>query len=657
MYSCADQPGYDGRTDFLKLPSGRTVEVIQASIKRGEQILEEADIRVAHNGQDFDERIGRKLNRAWSPKPGSTVMDTLLLSRLLFPEIRRLGPNTQLLPPKLKDKHSLEAWGWRLGERKDSEFDPGDWQTWTPGMQAYMMQDVFTLVRLFKYLMSQKPSAESVNTEHGFAAIIRRQESWGFTFDHTKALTLATELQRTEANLEQALIDKYGEWWEPGNLVTIKGTRAVKMPEHPNVIRPRLGKNGRELAPYVGPPLCTYDEGAQFTPIKRVTFNPSSRDHVRLKLGQMHGWKPTKRTKPTKAYPKGQIQVDDDVLRSLPWPEAHQLADYYVVMKVRGYLSTGKKAWLKLSNLEPDGCYRMHGQVNTNRAISGRCGHMNPNLGQVPAIVSKGDSHALLLEGHYGYECRDLFMPRPGYALVGHDGSGLEYGMLGHYTAKWDGGAFSQIVTSAKPHKWFQEEVVGTNVVGSGKEGYDKMKTVGYAFIYGAGDLKIGTIIAPTESERERRKLGAEVKRRMVTKFEALGQLIEALNAMMDAKGCIIGLDGRRLYPRSKHARLNILLQAAGAVVMKRSLIILDNELQAAGWVPGVLPTGETIAAPDYEFCANVHDEAQADVKPERVAEYIPYAVRSVPAAGEYYKLRCPLKAEAKTGASWAQTH
>lgn len=374
-------------------------------------------------------------------------------------------------------------------------------------------------------------------------------------------------------------------------------------------------------------------------------------------LQQKHGWKPTKRTKPTKSYPQGQIEVNDDILRALPWQEAQQLADYYVVMKVRGYLSSGKKAWLKLAVLEEDGYYRLHGRVNTNRAISGRCGHMDPNLGQVPAIVMSGDEVKLGLEGHYGHECRDLFIARKGYKLYGHDGSGLEYAMLAHYVTKWDGGVFADIVTNHKPHAWLRDNVVGTDILGEGKEGYDKMKTCGYAYIYGAGDLKLGTIVDPLEKESKRKKLGAEIKRRMVTRFEALGKLQEAIKTQMGNRGFLTGLDGRKLYARKAHGALNILLQSAGAVVMKKSLVILDASLQSAGLVPGVSPTGELVNDPDYEFCANVHDEAQADVHPRVEATYRELAPRSVVLAGEAFKLKCPLKADIKTGASWAETH
>ena len=80
---------------------------------------------------------------------------------------------------------------------------------------------------------------------------------------------------------------------------------------------------------------------------------------------------------------------------------------------------------------------------------------------------------------------------------------------------------------------------------------------------------------------------------------------------------------------------------------MKKSLVILDTSLQASGFVSGQ----------DYEFVANVHDEAQAEVLPTLVERYLDLATQCVPLAGKALNVKCPLKAEAKAGRSWAETH
>ena len=59
----------------------------------------------------------------------------------------------------------------------------------------------------------------------------------------------------------------------------------------------------------------------------------------------------------------------------------------------------------------------------------------------------------------------------------------------------------------------------------------------------------------------------------------------------------------------------------------------------------------------DVAFVLNVHDEYQAEVKPELVEEYKVMAVEAIRKAGEYFGFRCPLDGEAKVGDSWYDTH
>ena len=59
----------------------------------------------------------------------------------------------------------------------------------------------------------------------------------------------------------------------------------------------------------------------------------------------------------------------------------------------------------------------------------------------------------------------------------------------------------------------------------------------------------------------------------------------------------------------------------------------------------------------DFAFVLNVHDEYQAEVKPEFVDEYKILAVEAIKKAGEALGFRCPLDGEAKVGNSWYDTH
>jgi DNA polymerase I-like protein with 3'-5' exonuclease and polymerase domains len=164
----------------------------------------------------------------------------------------------------------------------------------------------------------------------------------------------------------------------------------------------------------------------------------------------------------------------------------------------------------------------------------------------------------------------------------------------------------------------------------------DEAKTFIYAFLYGAGDAKIGSIVGGGASK------GKAMKAAFLRNTPALAELREKISRIAD-QGSIPALDGRRLRVRHKHAALNTLLQGAGAIVMKRGLVIAHERLhrQAISW----------------RLVAQVHDEIQAECS-SLMAEHVGQRlVRGIVEAGKYYNMRCPLAAEAKIGTSWAETH
>jgi DNA polymerase I-like protein with 3'-5' exonuclease and polymerase domains len=159
--------------------------------------------------------------------------------------------------------------------------------------------------------------------------------------------------------------------------------------------------------------------------------------------------------------------------------------------------------------------------------------------------------------------------------------------------------------------------------------------------LYGAGDEKIGEIIGKGAAS------GRKLKKQFLDRTPALRKLREAVQQTVKDRGYLVGLDGRHLRIRSAHAALNTLLQSAGALVMKKALVILDHDLQEAGLIPGI----------DYEFLANIHDEYQIAVL-ENHAQFVgETAVKAIKKAGDYFEFRCPLDGEFKIGNNWAECH
>lgn len=681
------------------------------SIERGLEILAEADILVGHNIIGFDLLAILKVYPNWKAKPGCKVIDTIVLARMLFPDIhKQRGINNHKLMPFEKRLHKLEVWGKRLGEFKGdysaeckkAGIDP--WAVWTVKMQLYCEQDVVVTDKLFAFLMARKPTTESMDIEQEFAKVILRQEIRGCAFDIKAAHHLTSILTQREAQLEADLIAVYGEWWQPAKNAKTLGWAEAKakasvyrdseededdydeiteeearqrlkaeaefadavVPDRsskrylrglglPDVTIPRYSpKTGKRLKDYAGPPIEYITKGCSYTPVKRVQFNPSSRQHIRRVLIQRHGWVPTKWTKPSKQFKKGQPVVDDAVLRGLAAkiPECALLADYFVVLKRLGQISAGQKAWLKLAVLHADGQYRIHGRVNTCGAYTSRCTHSNPNLAQVPKSSSE-----------YGPECRALFIPGIGYVMVGWDAAALELRMLAHYVAPYDGGEYAKIVSTSDPHAWLRD-LIGVDLmagewwkvldphtgqpVPKEKAGRDNSKTVMYAEIFGAGFEKVGSIIMPSASVKDQIELGHEVKEKMGNRFEAKARLQTFIENYVEANGVIKALDGRLLPVRKAHASLNCLLQSGGAIAMKKATILNATE---------IFPDARFVDQIDYAKVLDVHDEGQFEVKPEVLEAFKLECIKGLPLAGEILKVRCPMRAEASSGTNWAETH
>ncbi|KKK66532.1 hypothetical protein LCGC14_2963140, partial [marine sediment metagenome] len=109
------------------------------------------------------------------------------------------------------------------------------------------------------------------------------------------------------------------------------------------------------------------------------------------------------------------------------------------------------------------------------------------------------------------------------------------------------------------------------------------------------------------EGEERKRKLvliGQRARATLIQSIPGLDTLIRKVKSKAKSPGFVKGLDGRRIMCRSQHAALNTLLQGAGAIIMKKALVILDDALIAAGLTPGV----------EYEYVGNIHDEFQIEV-------------------------------------------
>ena len=582
--------------------SNIAMEGSDGTIEEGIKILNEADLVVGHNIINFDIPTLKKLGYDVT----SACHDTLLMSRLAYPNLMVMDANRKTIPPKLKGSHGLKAWGYRLRKMKgDFGTNIEQWEVLTPDMIEYCRQDTEVTYDLYHKLLTRNIPDEAIRLEQEFARIISRQEKYGVFFDTAKAQTLhvwlVSELEEVEKALEKTFTPL--KTWVLG-----------KYPKNP------YNKDGAKSAVLLSQEAKGYhwDSSERWGYFTEVAFNPSSRQQIARWLSEVYGWKPSELTD------KGSIIINEKVLNQLSFPEGKLLAHYFNVKKLIGQLADGKNAWL--NQVHEDG--RIRGRVNTLGAVSRRCTHSNPNMAQVPSG-----------RAYKGSEARSLFTVPKGKKLVGCDADGLELRTLSHYMARFDGGRYGEAVD--KGDKDAGTDIHTLNQKSAGLPTRDDAKTFIYAFLYGAGDAKIGEIVKGSAND------GKRLKDKFFKKLPAIKRLVDEVAKAYKTNGTLKALDGNPYHIRSSHSALNTLLQGAGALVMKYYLIAVDTNLQKAGYVYGT----------EYEWVLNVHDECQCECD-EAIAEDVARIMESsFDDVTQQLNFRIPLRGTAQIGDSWSETH
>ncbi len=360
---------------------------------------------------------------------------------------------------------------------------------------------------------------------------------------------------------------------------------------------------GSSFTPKANNKRYGYIKGCEVTKLKDL--NPTSRDHISWILQTFHGWKPTQMS------PTGKPIIDEVILKDIGTDVALAFLKCLDITKKLGMISEGMNAWLKLCTSASR--IHHHCSVATN---THRCAHRSPNLGQVPS----------------DHDYRQLFQASPGQVMVGADLSGIELRMLAHYLARYDAGRYADILLNGDIHQ------VNADKIGISRR---QVKTVTYAFLYGAGDAKIGHSFDSSLNDSSAKRKGKEIRAAFVSAIDGLAELLTAIKEVSSQKGSIRSLDGREITVDSSHKALNYLLQSGAGVVAKRWMVINHQNIQ--------------------ELCCSqlafIHDELQFECHPDHVQALSASLVQSSTAAGKYYNMRLPIAAEATSGRTWADTH
>lgn len=577
------------------------------SLREGVDFLEGASdaVYAGHNILEYDAPVLHKLGLIKKDSPlldPLRTLDTLVASRLVYSDRKERDfalNKKEKLPGRYIGQHSLAAWGHRIGEFK-GDYD-GGWEELSQDMLDYCIQDVNVNAKLLReVIIPRLPKFKSgglttVQVEHLFAKQLFEQQRRGVRLDKTAGIKLLEHLSIRRAELEEEIRKEFPDQVKPYK-------------PYPNG-KPRLLyckiRNGK------------FDH-------KIIPFNPGSRQQLAARLIKKYGWVPRELTATHKPAMHEQVLLDlCDI-----YPEVKLILEWLICNSRITILADGPQSYFGLVDSEG----LLHGRTTHIGTVTHRCAHSKPNLGNVTSVRKP-----------YGLELRSIFIPFPGYEQAGWDADGLELRMLAHYLGRYDDGFYANAVLHGDKSKGTDPHSLHAGAISTVTPcDRDKGKTFTYAYLYGAGDEKLGKIAGGD------RRLGKRVRASLGENIPGLSQLVKDIGIRAAQPGhSLSSLDKRRVGIRHEHAALNSLLQTAGAVVMRWVPVLFYEELEKVGIIPGE----------DFLQTGHIHDEVQGSLKLGLREPFQEALSCAFSRATEALKLRCPVTGSADFGSSWADTH
>lgn len=599
-----------------------------------------------HNGIGFDLRVFDKL---LGLKFKGYYIDSLIMCRVLWPDMEKAtyqdgcievtkspatcDPETGEITPAIieqkpiiktaKGVHSVEAWGVRFGIKKPEH---EDWSQYSEEMLHRCTEDVKIQTQLYLKCISEinkfKTRDPRLNNwkeifklEMDFWAGMEQQASNGWLLDIDNTYKFMKHLQQQineiDFKLKEMLPKVIKYPYKYKHCVAFKKDGEITT----NALKWMIETNSYERD------LC-----GDFSRVKFDTLNLNSpaqlKDFLFSKgwVPREYNFKKDKHNKPVRDE-KGQLILTTPKLPKTPedWdlvandtnsPELRLLANRSKIKHRLGLLT---------------GLYE---NVRQDRRIEARmitCGTPTARATHICVVnIPKAKDTVF-----FGKECRSVFTVPEGKVLVGADASALEARCEAHYLYKIDRSA-ALMLTEGDIHT-LNADV--WNVV------RDLAKNGKYALTYGCSPNKLAaTLFKPPE-------MAKQLYNDFWDANPALKELVRLLEEQLNSRGYLVSIDGRPLSIRYKHARLNTLLQSAGAIVMKKAWCLFDEWRAKEGLQKEAIDVG------------NFHDELQVETLPELGETVGKQIVKSIEIAGEILRFNVPLTGEYKIGKNWAQTH
>lgn len=558
--------------------------------------LGSADRLVGHNIGSYDLPV---LERLYGFRFDGPVVDTLVLSRLLCNGLSN-GPDRY-------GRHSLAAWGSRLGFEKGEHTD---FASYSPAMLAYCLRDCEVVERLVAHFRSMKPSKRAVDLELAYDRLLRRIERHGLTLDTEATERLQGKLDRRLDRL-QGYLDRV---FPPTEIETARREWYSYEPTNGRLFSEEFPKcatktelNDWRKSHKIRPKEVRLVEGPPVVKVRR--FNASSPKQVIAGMRSL-GWEPEVENE------SGSIKTSEVELYRSGLPAGRLIAAYRGFAKLRSFTDQ----WLNHSR---DG--KLHPRFISNQAATGRSSCRSPNIQQIPTSRKRKSGLRVLVP--YGRRCRSLFRPQRGYTLVGGDLKGIEIRLLGHRLAPFDGGDFARRVASGADLHQQNADLLGIP--------RETAKTVLYGCLYGIGARSLAADLGISRSEAQVVIDGftsglpgfASMRSHLITEYRR------------DKRIALI--DGRRIQVPREYTLLVYSISGDAAILMKHWALAVERRL----------------ADSSYRMLAVVHDEIQGECRVDDIETAKTVVVETASEVGEQLGFRVPIAADAKEGSNWSETH
>jgi len=531
------------------------------------ELLDKADTIIAHNAMGYDIPALYKLTK-WKPK--ASVQCTKVMSQVL--NYRRFGFG-----------HSLKAWGEALRDNKGDY--KGGFEEFNEDMFEYMQQDVRLNVKVYKSLMRElksyirnsgsKDILKAIRSEITMDGVMAEQCENGWKFNKQDAEDLRESIEEKMTAMVtfiNPLLPGKANVVDPD---TTKEHEATTGKRYAIPKKPHYTKKGilyGHISSWFELPLdTTVTTSPVWGEYCRVTFDTGdigNTDTVKQYLGTI-GWQPDEWNwkRIDGKFIKVSAKLSDSSLEGLG-DVGKALMEYYTLRSRKSIL----EGWFE--HVTEDS--RLHGDVFNIGT---------PTFRQTHKIIANLPSGKAVL----GPEFRKLFVTEKGYKLVSADSAACQLRLLAHFMRD---DAFTKEVLEGDIHQ------KNADILGCSRA---TAKPFIFAFLYGAGGKKLGSILKCSERE------GNKVKKKFLNAIPSLKKLITKVQGIAESQGYLPGLDDRPIHVESAHKALNYLIQGAEAVVMKYTVNLIHTELAKANI--------------DSRILLFYHDEVTYEVKEEQAEE------------------------------------